>query len=296
MSDSEKSFLIQLLELIRRWKRFIIINVCVFTLTALIISLLLTKIYRAEAKIMAGKSDLSQMGLSSFAVDLPFQGLGLIPQSDETLRYLAILSSRTVMMQIAEKFNLQARYEQKNWEKTLRTLQQNVLIDVNPEETISVFVSDESPEIAAEMSNAFVHALDSMNIQLRIEKARNNRIFLESRLQECKTELTAAEENLKNFQERFGVLEVSEQAIAAIQTISKLETEVLMKETELRYKLNYLSENHIEVRRLKTNLKELNTTLRQMRYGFDTDSANGTDSFIIPSKDVPNLALQYFRF
>lgn len=75
-----------------------------------------------------------------------------------------------------------------------------------------MFVIDESPQIAAEMANAFVRQLDSVNIQLRVKKARDNRRFLEARLSQCKLDLAAAEQRLKEFQETHGVIEVTEQA------------------------------------------------------------------------------------
>ncbi len=294
MSDSEQSFLIALLRLVRRWQRFILINVSIITLAALVISLLLTKTYRAEARILGGRSGLGELGLASLIQDLPFEGLGLIPQADKTLQYLAILSSRTVMMNIVEKFDLQKRYETPNWEKTLKRLADNVSFEVNPDETISVFVIDESPHVAAEMANAFVRQLDSVNIQLRVQKARDNREFLEARLTQCKADLASAEQRLKEFQETYGVIEVTEQARAAIQTISELQAQVLIKETELRVKRHYLSEFHTEIAKLETQLEELKKSLRSLQIG-QGGAQNGTPDLMIPTSDVPELAMRYFR-
>lgn len=295
MNESEKSFLIEALSLLKNWKRFLIINISAFTFIALVISLLLPKWYRAEAKILTSGSEIADLGLSSLVEDLPFQGLGLIPKSDETLRYLAMLESRTIMMKIAERFNLQKRYDTPNWEKTLRKLTQNVSFDTNVDETLSIHVWDKSPEFAAEVANAFVKMLDSLNIQFRISKARNNRDFLETRLEETKKTLAKAEQNLKTFQEEYGVIEVTEQARAAIQTISELEAQIIFKETELRFKRNYLSQYHTEINMLQTELAELKKSLRKIQHGTNGDSFD-LGNILIPSRKLPALAMNYFRF
>ncbi|MFQ5823191.1 MAG: GumC family protein [bacterium] len=297
MSKSEEKSFIQFLMNILKWKRFLFIIVSLFTIAALVISLFLPKWYRAETKILGGRSELSDLGLSSFAENLPLEGLGLIPKSDKTLRYLAILNSRTVMLNIIDRFNLQIRYKKPNWEKTLIFLQKNVSFEVNPDETISIFVLDKSPEMASKIANSFVKMLDSLNIHLKVEKARNNRKFLNTRLERCKLDLSIAEQNLKNFQEEYGLIDISEQSKATINTISQLEAEILDKETELRYKRHYLSEYHLDIENLITQINELKESLQRIKYGSknDINDVNGTNEFLIPSKEVPGLAMKYFR-
>ncbi len=294
MNESEKSFLIEALSLLSNWRRFLIINISAFTFVALVISLILPKWYRAEAKILTSSSEIADLGLSSLVGDLPFQGLGLIPKNDETLRYLAMLESRTIMMNIANRFNLQERYDTPNWEKTLRKLTENVSFDTNVDETLSIHVWDQSPEFAAEMANTFVQMLDSLNIQFRISKARDNREFLETRLEETKKTLANAEQNLKTFQEKFGIIDVTEQARSSIQTISGFEAQVIVKETELRFKRNYLSEDHAEIDMLQTELRELKKSLRKIQHGTNGDSFD-LGNILIPSRKVPALAMNYFR-
>ncbi len=295
MPNPEHAFLVSFVILMRKWRRFLIINIGVFTLAALVISLLLPKSYRAEAKILTSSGDIAALGLSGLVSDLPFKGLGLLPKSDETLRYLAILNSRTLLMRIAEKFDLQKRYETADWQKTLRALQGNCKFDVNIDESISIHVWDKEPEFAAKMANSFVEMLDSLNIALRLEKAKSDREFLQTRLEENKRDLAQAELNLRDYQEKFGVIEVKEQTKVAIQTIAELEAQILLKETELRYKSNYLSPDHLDIQNLKTEIREIKKSLNEIQYGSNGDDASGNPSFLMTGKDVPELAMNYLR-
>lgn len=298
MDKQEETALVNFFLKLRRRKKFLIVNTAWFTILALVISLLLPKWYRAEATILGGRSQISELGLGSFVQDLPLGGLGLLPQSDESLRYLAILNSRTVLMEIADKFDLQARYDTPNWEKTFEALTSNVDIEINPDETITVAVLDKSPTIAAQMANTFVHLLDSLNIQLKVEKARNNRIFLETRLSSCEEDLALAEQRLKEFQEKHGVFDVPEQTKAAISHISELEAQILIKETELRTKSHYISFDHPELEQLRYEIQELKRSLRQFKQGANGsnfDFEDGELELLLPTNEVPQLGMQYFR-
>lgn len=295
MSDHENSFWVNFVMLLKKWRRFLIINVSGFTFLALIIAIMLPKWYRAEAKILTSGGEIGALGLSSLVSDLPLKGLGLLPKSDETLRYLAILNSRTLMMGIINKFDLQERYKTPNWERTLKALQQNTSFEVNVDESISIYVWDQEPEVAAQMANSFVQMLDSLNIALRIESAKSNREFLQTRLDENKRELAQTEEHLKDFQEKFGIIEVTAQAKVAIQTISELEAQILLKDTELRYKSNYLAPDHQEIENLKNEIKELKRSLYEIQVGTDGLSPTSQPSFLITGKDMPELSMQYFR-
>ncbi len=295
MSNQENSHWVDFFLLLKKWQRFLIINVSAFTLLALIIALLLPKWYRAEAKILSSGSEVGALGLSSLISDLPFEGLGLLPKTDETLRYLAILNSRTLMMGIIKQFDLQTRYDKPNWEKTLKELQENTNFDVNADESISIYALDKEPEFAAKMANTFVQKLDSINIALRSEKARNDRKFMQVRLDQNKQELAQAELNLKDFQEKYGVIEVTQQARAAVQTIAELEAQILLTETELRYKSNYLAASHQDIQNLTAEIKELKRSLHEIQFGTDGASSNSEPGFLISGRDVPGLAMGYFR-
>ncbi len=292
MAKSDNKALIEFIKLMKKWQRFLKWNIGSFTILALIISLLLPKWYKGEAKILTSGGGLGSLGLSSFVSNLPLGGLSLLPKSDESLKYLAILNSRTVFMKIINKYNLQERYDKPDWEKTFLELQDNTSFEINVDETISISAWDTSPELAADMTNEFVKLLDSLNIQLNVESAGNERKFLEERLEVCNKDLSEAEMKFKKFQEQNGVLEITEQAKAAIATISELEAMIILKETEKRFKNNYLEKGNAELKRLDIEVKEYKNSLRRLKQG----EPNGAgESFHIPTNSVPELALQYFR-
>jgi uncharacterized protein involved in exopolysaccharide biosynthesis len=213
--------------------------------------------------------------------------------------YMAILQSRTILETVAQRFDLARVYEIDNPEKLIKALASNVETSIDKEGLITVSVLDKDPQRAADMANAFVHYLDSINVELNIQKARNNRIFLEKRFNQNKEELTQAEEELKAFQEKYGAIALPAQTEAAIRGAAELQATIMATEVDLGVKKKYLTSTHDEVIQTQNKLTELRKKLNEMAYGdvYPSKGTNGNSKteIFIPFKDVPQIGLEFAR-
>ncbi len=280
-----------------KWRRLIIINFLVVSLLAIIVSLLLPKWYRSTAVVMPPKSDFPGFDLASMVSKLPISGLGLSRGSGETQTFMAILASRTLMELLIEEYDLVNVYEKKDIERTLKALGDNLDIVLGDNGQIVMSVLDKQPKRAAAMATTMVQALDSIYTQLKVQKARNDRLFIESRLTQNSKALRYAEESLKNFQEKYGLIDIPEQTRAAITNAAEIQGMMYALEVELRTKRKYLAPDHQEVVMTQDKLNSLRKKLLELKFG--APGANGdnrqNENLFVPFDTVPDRGLEYVR-
>lgn len=309
----QNSKLIDYLWILVNSRKFIVKNFFIIVILAVVISLIIPKTFTANTTILPPSDEGSALGLSSFLANLPLDKFGLGGGvSDETFTFIAILNSRTVMETIAEKFHLMKLYQGGNMERTVKALRENVSFEINEEGTITFFASahtdffsskenDENARLlASNMANSFIEELDELNKKIKSDKAKNNRLFIEKRYHENLTDLHDAEEAMKAFQEKHGIVALPEQTEAAILAASEIKARITLKEVEVSVLNQYVSGTHSELEKAKSELKELNKKLFEMKVG-ESLGTNGKqnqgNSVLYPALDeTPELAIQYLRF
>jgi len=302
--------IIDYLYVLVKWRKLIIINFLVVCIIAAGISLILPKWYRAETTILPPLKEGAQMGMSSIMRNLSVGGLGLGAVSEETNLFLAILNSRTVMEAVARKFDLMKRYKTKNMEEAVRTLRGHVSVKINEEGTITLGVEagtpyfateeeeNEARELAKKMANFFVEELDRVNRDLKVEKARNTRIFIEKRYQQNLEDLHLAEDELKQFQQKYGAIALPEQTKAAITAAAELKAKIIAKEVEAGVLKRYVGSSHAELIKVQNELNELRKRYNEFKYGTEAgvgDNSGESKDLFLPFDKIPDLGLQYAR-
>ena len=188
----------------RRW--FIIKNVAVVAVLSVIISLLMPKWYSSQAVILssgAGRFNL----LSAFA-NLPLNEFGFSPVNEDISSFISILQSRSVKENMVERFDLVERYGSRDVEYAMMEFEGNTELRVTDEGALAVAVLDREPEVAMKMVQEMLSQLDLINRRLSREQGKYNRQFLEERLEQTRVDLSSAEEELKLFQQKTGVVDI----------------------------------------------------------------------------------------
>ena len=111
-------------------------------------------------------------------------------------------------------------------------------------------MEDEDPDRAAAISNKFVEELQKLNIRLNLSSAGRERVFLEKRLASVSKDLKAAEENLKNFQEKNNAISIDDQSAAIIDAIGTIKGQLASKEVQLGVLRTYQTEQNHDVKSL----------------------------------------------
>src|SRR2546421_1354929 len=226
---------------ISKWRRFIAWFVLTATILTTVVALLSPKWYKSTASVFsAEQTNLfpGLEGISSLVRTLsPSKALSSLTGSTETDRYIAILKSDRVLTAVIKKFNLVDVYDNAGSsypkEKTEKELSSNTQIEIQDEGNLTITVYDKDPQRAASMANYYVEQLNSTNSELQVQNARGNREFIEERYNKNIADLRTAEEAMKDFQLKHGVVAVPEQTEATIKAGAELYATLATKEIAL---------------------------------------------------------------
>ena len=176
--------------------------------------------------------------------------------------YLSILNSRRALEKIIEEFDLQGVYQVKDSSKenVLKELQNNLDYFFDEYGTIEISVYDRNPIRAASMANSLVGVVNDILVDLNTQDARNNRKFIEKRLEGSKKTLAHAEDSLKNFQEESGMILTPEQSSAISATAELYALKSSKEIAKAILEKNVTSSNDM-LQQLKLELQEIEKML-----------------------------------
>ncbi|MBL7996086.1 hypothetical protein JNM05_12005 [bacterium] len=291
---SEIHFIDIILLLVPWKKRILLVTLGVMILTAGI-TFVMDKWYESTAVILLPEKSAS--ALESLGSTLGGLSQSLLGVSGVTgpQRFIAILKSRRLKEAVINEYDLIQAFDlEQTREDTLaliELLDETILSESNNKNaTITITVRFKEDAVkTAEMTNFVVSKLDEINRELSTEQAKSSRLFIEKRYDEARTDLKEAEDQLNKFQNVHGIIALPEQTKASIEAAAEIQAEVTTTETEYNVLKKTLGENHPELLRLQSKIQELSKIQKKMEFG-------GLDlSVLIPFKDAPNLALEYFR-
>lgn len=289
--SSGLSVVVDFFDTIIRRKTIIIRLSFVVFISSIIVSLTLPKTYTATTRFIPPQQDQNAIGLmlgqlgggmASFASDI----LGGSSTAD---LYVGILKTEAVKDVIIDKFSLMKVYDEKYRVDTYRDLDDKVeIVSGKKDGIISITVEDKDPKRAADIANAYVIELGKLTSNLSINGAKQNKKFLENRLDKVKSDLTKAENSLKIFQENNKTVDVGEQAKATIASIAELQAKLASAETQLEIYRTQFTDANQEVINVKSTIKDIKTQISRLE--------KKTNIGAIPSVgSMPSLAQQYVR-
>lgn len=270
-----------------RKRKFIFWNTVIVGIVSIIVSLLLPKWYSSKAVVIS--SGGGSANFLSMLSGIPMGDFGLSNINEDISNYIAILESRGVREKIVNEYNLVKRYDVKDLEYAIDALAGNVELKVSNEGALSITTLDKDPVIARDLALSFLSKLDSVNRKLAMEKGFFNRQFFEQRLSQNRKDLTAAEDELKAFQQLYGIIDIPGQLTAVIEGYAQVYAEKIRKEAELKVAQTTFSNKDPKVMELKALVKELDNRLSEMNFKGDDQKV------LLAFKEMPELGLQYAR-
>ncbi|BDQ04190.1 Wzz/FepE/Etk N-terminal domain-containing protein [Ignavibacterium sp.] len=292
MEKQKLSFdLLDYLLVILKWKKvLIIISIIVLVLSYISIYLFIPPEYDSTSLIIPSQQEQFG-GISSFLKNignLPI-GLGGFSKNDVIDKYKTIIYSRTTLDKIIAEFNLLSDYNLESLENARKVLKDKIKADETPENAFSIKVRAYDPEKSAQINNFIIDELNSKIIELNIQKAKDNRIFLEERYGEIKNNLKQAEDSLNSFQKKFGIFEAEEQTKKTVEEFAKMEAELANKKIELKILEKIYGENAPQVLAHSISVDEFQKSYEKFKSGKEKSQ------LLLSLKSIPDKSLEYFR-
>lgn len=298
-AQTQASVLYDFLSIIAKYRKFISRFILICTIGTAIITFLSPKWYKSSASVFpAEKADLlgGLEGISSLAKSFsPSKALSSLGSNPEIDRYLAILKSGTVISAVIQKFDLVHVYNITSYpgENTGKELLSNVEFTIADEEYITITVYDKDSQRAADMANYFVEMLNKKNTEMQVQNALGNRQFIEERYKKNIADLADAEDSLKAFQKRYGVIALPEQTEASIKAAAEITGQLTIKEVQANVLRRTQSIESPSVIATQIEIDELTKKLSQMSTGSNVPK-NEVNIFV-PFRKMPELAGEYIR-
>ncbi|MGE5432802.1 MAG: GumC family protein [Syntrophomonadaceae bacterium] len=280
-----------------KWRRFLFVSLLIVTIGATVYAFLLPKSYKATTVVMVPPDN--SMGLSGLTSLLSGKGgsasigakiFGITNTSEDML--IGLLNSRTALMDVINKFQMQKYYETENMDKTLKALSEDVSFGPNDNGMIEISVINKSPEKSAEIANYFVQLLDSLNIKFSVEQARNNRKFIEKRYLKNVEDLRMAEDSLYRFQKKYGIFAVPEQMEVAVKAAGEIEAQLAEKEMAAFFTKQQYGENSPQYQGVEAQVKMLRAKVSELK---NANRLSSESNVLFPFKQAPDISINYLR-
>ena len=221
---------------------------------------LLPKMYTGTSKILPPQQNqgLAAMLAQQFGGVAALAGAagGLKNPNDQ---FVALLTSRTVVDRLVERFELKQLYGSEFQEDARKVLAGRSSIVAGRDGLITVEVDDRDPGRAAALANAYVEALGKLMRGLAMTEAAQRRVFFENKLAESKERLIMAEAALGSSPVSERILKTEPRAAAEI--IARLRAEIAVNEIALATMRGYLADGSPELKLAQGRLSALRSQL-----------------------------------
>jgi len=283
---------------IAKSRKFLFLFVFVISSSAILLAVLTPKEYKATASVLpAGESDLLS-GLSGIAALAKsfgsFSGLGSLGGDNEIYKYITILNSKSVQHRVIDEFNLRRVYDLEDDEmwKVEEALSDNGDFSVEDEGNLLVSVYDQEPVRAAKMANFMVDLLNEINTKLHVTNARATREFIEKRYLQNLDEIEDFEIQMKEFQEKYGVIAMPEQIEATVKSTAELYVDLAREEIALNILKKTLIEENPLLKNKEIEIKEMKAYINQLSTG---TIITKNPKVLIPLNVAPELINKYLN-
>jgi uncharacterized protein involved in exopolysaccharide biosynthesis len=294
VENPDKADLIEVMLVLAREKKRILLITLGVAVLATIVAFLLPKMYTATATILPPqqkRSSLNSMlGQIGAIAGLGASDLGLKNPADI---FVAMLTSRTVEDNLIDRFDLRKVYWVRRYQDARKKLNSRSEIISTKEGLISISVGDQDPKRAAAIANAYVEELHSLNQNLAVTEAAQRRLFFEQQLKAERDQLSEAELALKQVQEKSGLLQPEAQGKTIIASVADMRAQIANHEVQVQAMRSYATENNPDLKRAETELAGLRSQLAKLEH--NNNAAVGNGNIGIPARQMPQAELEYIR-
>lgn len=187
--------------------------------------------------------------------------LGMKNQGDV---FIGVLQSETIENKLIDEFDLRRVYWTKFYDSARNKLTSNTTITADRKSgIITITVSDHNAARAQRLAQAYVAELDHVMARVSTSAARRERVFLEERLKQVKTDLDEASRQLGEFSSKNTTFNIDEQAKAMVETEGNLTGQLIAAQSELAGLRQIYSDNNVRVKSLKAQIEGLNAQIVQ---------------------------------
>ncbi len=291
--DDDEISLLDLMLVLARHKKLIFRVTAAFAIAAVIVSLVMTKQYKATARIL---NPVEQSAMATLLSQQLGGGVAeLIKPEIKGNVYVGMLKSRALQDWILDRFGPE------NWRTVTGYGKKNLRKDIveeyigeveaveDKDGTISLSVIYTDPEKAAEIANTYIEGLKWMADTFAVTGASQRRLDLERELEKARFALNQAETAFRDYQQETGVYMGEAQLTANIQNRINLRAQMAAREIQLNSLLAYATPQNPEAIKLRNQIEALKAEI--LRLEEQTDPGDPLN----PTGGMPAARFEYLE-
>lgn len=291
--DDDEISLLDLMLVLARHKKLIFRVTAAFAIAAVIVSLVMTKQYKATARIL---NPVEQSAMATLLSQQLGGGVAeLIKPEIKGNVYVGMLKSRALQDWILDRFGPE------NWRTVTGYGKENLRKDIveeyigeveaveDKDGTISLSVIYTDPEKAAEIANTYIEGLKWMADTFAVTGASQRRLYLERELEKARFALNQAETAFRDYQQETGVYMGEAQLTANIQNRINLRAQMAAREIQLNSLLAYATPQNPEAIKLRNQIEALKAEI--LRLEEQTDPGDPLN----PTGGMPAARFEYLE-
>lgn len=296
----DKGFsLLNLIIVVMRQKKRILLHFLGITAVAVLISYLIPKNYKATTLFLPPFNDVPRMSTLSLSMSLNLAGdAPFTPQQIESL-----LDSRKILEAAVVKFDLMHVYKTEKlpnrMETALKKLRKNIKVSVSTESGLtqnsvvdySLSVIDKDKQRAADMANFLVATLNSSMNELSKNIYSYSVDFIKGRLDSVESQKAINQKLLAQFQKANKVYspEMKEQVLASVATYAELKKQKIMSEIERNLLMFDREKNNRDVQFSNRKISEIDSKMKQIENGRNPEVLPGLNYSVDIAYEYLNL-------
>jgi uncharacterized protein involved in exopolysaccharide biosynthesis len=287
-SNEDEISLLDIAIVLAKHKKLVLGLPAIVAVLAIVISLLLPKIYTGTTKILPpqqGQSAASAM-LTQFGALAGVAGATAGLKNPNDL-YVGMLKSRTVADGLIQRFDLLKIYDVKLSSVARKSLDKATTITSGKDGIIVIDVEDKDPKRAAQMANAYVEELIKLTNVLAVTEASQKRLFFERQLAQAKDNLAKAEIAAREALAKGGLAQVEGQGRVMLETSARLRAQIAVKQVQIGAMRAYAAERNPELLMAQQELAVMKSELARV----EGTGGIGNETNGVEGKGLDNLVL-----
>jgi uncharacterized protein involved in exopolysaccharide biosynthesis len=205
--------------------------------------------------------------------------------------FVAMLTSRTVEDAMVDRFGLMQEYHSRYRSDARKAFANHVKVDGSGKDgLIHIAVQDHDPQRAAALANGYVDQFRALERNLALTEAQQRRLFFEEQWKLANQNLAAAEEALKETEERTGLIQIDSQARALIEAAAALRAQITAKEVQIQGIATYASGGNAQLIEAEQELASLRAQLARLG-----GTSQNPENILVPKGQMTSAGVEYVR-
>ncbi len=280
--------------LLVRNRGLIIRNVAITLVAILLLTFILPYRYTATTTLMP-PADQEKWGMSGMLSEMSIPGFNLGSQASSADLLMEMLNSRSVNEWVLKKrflykkdtLQLYDALDYASLELALIKIPQRVRFLLSKKGVITIQAEMPTRQLAADVANAYVEALDLVNREKAVSRARNSRVYIASQLSETLGRLNQATRDLADFQRQNKAIALEDQTKSAIERAGELKGQIIAKEVQLGMMRQIMKPANPLIEKTQREVTEMQRLYDRMQFGEDKKTTDYDLSF----DQVPDLGI-----